>query len=118
MDRLRVQHVLFTLVQNALESPTPDNEPPNVHIDVTCDRYGLQVAVEDRGDGLNADVTEHLFRPFFTTKPHGTGLGLASSRAIIEAHDGSIGFQNLPEGGARFWFQLPVAIEEMQETRT
>jgi signal transduction histidine kinase len=50
-----------------------------------------------------------LFRPFFTTKPQGTGLGLASSRAIIESHDGSIGFDNLPAGGSRFWFRLPLA---------
>jgi signal transduction histidine kinase len=55
------------------------------------------------------DLQDQLFRPFFTTKAQGTGLGLASSRAIIESHDGTIGFVNLPEGGSRFWFRLPVA---------
>jgi signal transduction histidine kinase len=50
-----------------------------------------------------------LFRPFFTTKPQGTGLGLASSRAIIESHEGTIGFANVPAGGSRFWFRLPLA---------
>jgi len=53
-------------------------------------------------------VREKLFRPFFTTKRHGTGLGLASSRAIIESHEGTIGFDNLPAGGSRFWFRLPL----------
>jgi signal transduction histidine kinase len=49
-----------------------------------------------------------LFRPFFTTKPQGTGLGLASSRAIVEAHDGEIGVEGDPSGGAQFWFRIPA----------
>jgi signal transduction histidine kinase len=58
--------------------------------------------------GLSADAREQLFRPFFTTKRNGTGLGLASSRAIIEAHEGTIGYDDLEGGGARFWFRLPA----------
>lgn len=115
IDRLRIQHVLFTLVQNALEAPTRDREPPNVRIEVTGDRYGVQVCLQDRGIGINDNAREHMFRPFFTTKPQGTGLGLASSRAIIEAHEGTIGFENAPEGGTRFWFRLPAAVKESGE---
>lgn len=112
IDRLRIQHVLFALVQNALEASTKANEPRSVRIRVTGDRYGLRVAVEDQGAGVPAEASEHLFRPFFTTKPRGTGLGLASSRAIIEAHEGSIGFENAPEAGTRFWFRLPAAVQQ------
>jgi C4-dicarboxylate-specific signal transduction histidine kinase len=57
---------------------------------------------------IGPDADPKLFKPFFTTKRRGTGLGLASSRAIIEAHEGTIGFENLRLGGARFWFRLPV----------
>lgn len=112
IDRLRIQHVLLALVQNAIEAPTRNNEPSNVRVEVTSDRYALQVVVQDQGTGIHESAREHLFRPFFTTKKHGTGLGLASSRAIIEAHEGSIGFENAPDGGARFWFRLPAAAVE------
>jgi two-component system sensor kinase FixL len=108
IDRLRIQHVLLTLVQNALEAQGEVDSTPNVRIQVTGDRYGVCVAVEDKGSGVQDVARENLFHPFFTTKQNGTGLGLASSRAIIEAHEGTIGFENLPAGGARFWFRLPA----------
>jgi C4-dicarboxylate-specific signal transduction histidine kinase len=112
MDRLRIQHVLFTLVQNAMEASTRPGETPQIRIDVTGDRYGVQIAVTDRGTGIPEEARAHLFHPFFTTKPHGTGLGLASSRAIAESHQGSIGFENMPGGGASFWLRLPAATSD------
>jgi two-component system sensor histidine kinase PilS (NtrC family) len=64
--------------------------------------------VIDSGEGVPAEIQGQMFRPFFTTKLRGTGLGLASSRAIIEAHEGTIGFEVRKQGGSRFWFRLPV----------
>lgn len=112
VDRLRIQHVLFALVQNALEVPRRDSAVPEVRIEVTGDRYGVLTAVIDGGAGVSAEAHENLFRPFYTTKRDGTGLGLASSRAIIEAHDGTIGCENVTGGGTRFWFRLPAASRE------
>lgn len=109
IDRLRIQHVLFSLVQNALEAPARDGEPPRVRVVVTGDRFGVQVAVEDRGAGIAHAAREQLFLPFFTTKLHGTGLGLASSRAILESHDGSLDFEDIEGGGTRFILRLPAA---------
>lgn len=109
IDRLRIQHVLFALVQNALEAPPRQDTPPGVRIEISGDRYAVQVSVIDRSAGPPADARAQLFRPFFTTKPNGTGLGLASSRAIVEAHGGGIGFDDDASGGARFWFTLPAA---------
>lgn len=109
IDRLRVQHVLFTLVQNALEAPRAPHMPAVARIDISGDRYGVLTAVTDHGMGVPEEARDNLFRPFFTTKPSGTGLGLASSRAIVEAHGGSIGFDSMAGGGARFWFRLPAA---------
>lgn len=117
IDRLRIQHVLFTLVQNAVEAPTRAGESPVISIDVTGDRYGVQIAVTDRGTGVPDQARNQLFHPFFTTKTHGTGLGLASSRAIAEAHDGSIGFENLAGGGARFTLRLPAATSDGEIAR-
>jgi C4-dicarboxylate-specific signal transduction histidine kinase len=109
IDRLRIQHVLYALAQNAVDAGAQMSDPPSIRIDVSADRYTVETGVTDSGPGVPADLQGQLFRPFFTTKPQGTGLGLASSRAIIESHDGSIGFDNLPAGGSRFWFRLPLA---------
>ncbi|MBM0108182.1 hypothetical protein JM946_25905 [Steroidobacter sp. S1-65] len=109
VDRLRIQHVLFTLVQNSLEVHRPEQRPARVRVEVTGDRYAVTTTVIDNGVGLTTEARAHLFRPFFTTKDQGTGLGLASSRAIVEAHEGAIGFDDVADGGARFWFRLPAA---------
>lgn len=108
VDRLRIQHVLYTLVQNSLEVRRPPGEAPGVRIEATADRYAVTLAVIDNGVGLTSEARAQLFRPFFTTKEHGTGLGLASSRAIVEAHEGAIGCDDVEGGGARFWFRLPA----------
>lgn len=107
-DRLRIQHVIYTLVQNSLEVRRPSERAPRVRIEATGDRYSVTLAVIDNGIGLSAEARAQLFRPFFTTKEHGTGLGLASSRAIVEAHEGAIGCDDVTSGGARFWFRLPA----------
>jgi C4-dicarboxylate-specific signal transduction histidine kinase len=109
IDRLRIQHVLYALTQNAVDASAQMSDPPSIRIDVSADRYSVETGVTDSGPGIPADLQGQLFRPFFTTKPQGTGLGLASSRAIIESHEGTIGFDDLPAGGSRFWFRLPLA---------
>jgi C4-dicarboxylate-specific signal transduction histidine kinase len=109
IDRLRIQHVLFALVQNACDASAESAAEAIIGIAVTSDRYVVETSISDPGAGVAAEMQDRLFRPFFTTKRRGTGLGLASSRAIIEAHEGTIGFENLGSGGSRFWFRLPVA---------
>ncbi|MGO9515261.1 MAG: sensor histidine kinase [Steroidobacteraceae bacterium] len=109
IDRLRIQHVLFALVQNAFDASSQNADPARVTIAASSDRYAVETSVTDSGAGVPAEIRDQLFRPFFTTKPRGTGLGLASTRAIIEAHQGTIGFEQAPSGGSRFWFRLPVA---------
>ncbi len=112
IDRLRIQHVLFTLVQNAVDASMQTEGALMIRIDVSTDRYCVETSVSDSGPGVAAELQDKLFRPFFTTKRQGTGLGLASSRAIVESHDGTIGFENSPAGGSRFWFRLPVVETE------
>ena len=109
IDRLSIQHVLFALTQNAVDASTEMSGSPSVWIDVSADRNAVHTSVTDSGPGVPAELRDQVFRPFFTTKPRGSGLGLASSRAIVESHDGTIGFDNLPAGGSCFWFRLPIA---------
>lgn len=114
-DEIRIQHVLYALAQNAFEArnDSQQNATP-VRIEVQHDQYSVVTAVSDSGPGVTAGAEPHLFQPFFTTKQRGTGLGLASSRAIVEAHDGRIGFENLPQGGAKFWVRLPIIVESTE----
>jgi C4-dicarboxylate-specific signal transduction histidine kinase len=109
VDRLRIQNVLLCLVQNAIDASAQIQGERVIRIDVSAERYTVETGITDSGAGVPAELAERLFRPFFTTKPQGAGLGLASSRAIVESHEGTIGFQNRDLGGVRFWFRLPVA---------
>jgi C4-dicarboxylate-specific signal transduction histidine kinase len=109
IDRLKVQHVLFSLFQNALDASVQNAGRLRVTLGTRADRYAVETSITDSGPGIAIEARDKVFRPFFTTKTHGTGLGLASSRAIIEAHDGTIGFDSdAGGGGARFWFRLPI----------
>lgn len=117
IDRPGIQHVLFTLVRNACEASSAAADPV-IEISVRVDRYTVESSVADRGSGVRPELRERLFQPFFTTKPKGTGLGLASCRAIVEAHAGSMGFEDRPGGGSRFWFRLPIANEDRHSFET
>jgi C4-dicarboxylate-specific signal transduction histidine kinase len=107
VDRLRIQLVLFSLVHNALEA-SAQNSGSQVRIEVRADRYAVETSILDSGSGIAAELAGKVFRPFFTTKAGGTGLGLASSRATVEAHEGTIGFEKGIPAGSRFWFRLPI----------
>ena len=107
VDRLRIQLVLFSLVQNALDA-SAQNGGKSVTVEVRSDRYAIETAITDSGAGISPETVDQVFRPFFTTKAGGTGLGLASSRASIEAHEGTIGFDKAMPEGCRFWFRLPI----------
>ena len=76
---------------------------------VRAEKYAVEISVTDSGFGIPLETRSQIFKLFFTTKPHGIGLDLASSRAIVEAHEGTIGFEADAAGGTRFWFRLPVA---------
>jgi|HigsolmetaAR202D_1030399.scaffolds.fasta_scaffold00204_13 two-component system sensor kinase FixL len=111
IDRLRIQHVLYTLAQNAFDATIANKaaERREVAIELKGDRYGVEISVIDSGAGIAPEQRTQIFHPFFTTKPQGTGLGLASARAIVQAHEGTIGFDAAEGGGTRFWFRLPAA---------
>jgi len=107
IDRLRIQLVLFSLVQNALDA-SAQNDAKQVRVEISADRYAVETSIIDSGPGITTESVEKIFRPFYTTKPGGTGLGLASSRASIEAQEGTIGFDRAEPTGCRFWFRLPI----------
>lgn len=110
-DQLLLEQVLVNLVRNAQEAMVQSGSPQRKLTIRSFAPAGARVgvAVCDTGPGLRPQQLEHLFEPYFTTKPGGTGMGLAICRATIEAHDGEIWAYNNPSGGATFQFVLPVA---------
>jgi two-component system sensor kinase FixL len=112
-DRVHLQQVLLNLILNgmdALDQARPENRRVGVTARLNA-AQAVEIVVNDAGPGIPADVLGRIFNPFFTTKSHGMGMGLAISRTIIEAHDGRIWAENRPGGGAAFLFTLPIADE-------
>jgi two-component system sensor kinase FixL len=108
-DRVQIQQVLVNLLRNAMEAMTDSRRR---ELSVTNARAGdamIEIAVSDSGPGIPEEVRSNLFRPFFTTKEAGMGVGLSISRTIIEAHGGQLSAEANAAGGATFRFTLPAA---------
>ena len=112
-DNVQLQQVLLNLVRNACDAMDAVALPRRkLTITSAIHTPGLlQVSVADRGVGIAGTDLEKLFEPFFSTKPQGMGLGLSISRSVIVAHGGRLWAQNNADGGATFYFTLPVSAE-------
>ncbi|WP_051979120.1 two-component regulator propeller domain-containing protein [Edaphobacter aggregans] len=112
-DRVQLQQVLMNLMLNGIEAM---KEAGGVLTVKTEPGEGGQVliSVSDTGVGLPAGRAEEIFNAFFTTKPQGTGMGLAISRSIIESHTGRLWATPNDGRGATFHFTLPIATEELK----
>jgi signal transduction histidine kinase len=115
-NRIEIEQVVANLVRNALEAMSATPEPVLAIHTLRGEDGGTEVAIADRGAGLGPTIRENLFKPFFTTKPNGIGLGLSISRAIVEAHGGRLSADTNPEGGAVFRFTLPAYGEHDAHT--
>jgi two-component system, NtrC family, sensor histidine kinase PilS len=103
-DQLR--QVFWNLVLNAAQSDPSDRI---VRISGSGDGGEAQISIEDRGCGMAPESMERLFEPFYTTKPKGTGLGLATVHRVVEAHGGRIGITSQPGSGTTVRVFLPLA---------
>jgi len=104
-DPDQLEQLLINLIRNAVDATLETSG--RVWIDWEAVDGGVQVTVEDEGPGL--PDTSNLFVPFFTTKPAGSGIGLALSRQIAEAHGGTLTLENRPgTRGCRATLRLPV----------
>jgi C4-dicarboxylate-specific signal transduction histidine kinase len=110
-DRIQLQQVLLNLVMNAIEALSGvGGEPRTLWVSSECGAAPeVVIVVRDSGPGLEPEGRERLFETFYTTKPHGLGLGLAISRRIIEAHGGRLWASAHNDHGATFQFTLPTA---------
>ena len=105
-DPAQLQQVLLNLVKNARESGGPEDQ---VTVSIRADRGGSRVTIADRGPGMSASVLQQALLPFYSTKPGGSGVGLALAREVVDAHDGWIKLDNRPDGGLAVSFWIPSA---------
>ena len=111
-DRVQLQQVLMNLMINGIDAMK--NVDGTRELSIKSERgedEQLLVTVSDTGTGLPLQHTDQIFDAFFTTKPHGTGMGLRISRSILESHGGRLwAGANCPRG-ATFCFTLPISAE-------
>ena len=106
IDPAQFGQALLNLVKNAHES---GGDPADVAVKVLPLHGQVRIEVLDRGSGMNEAVLQNALVPFYSTKRNGTGLGLALTREIIEAHDGRIALHNRDGGGLCVTLHLPLA---------
>jgi signal transduction histidine kinase len=111
-DRVQLQQVLMNLMMNSIDAMRDVNGTRQLTIN---SRRGgnahLLVSVSDTGVGLPPQQTDQIFDAFFTTKSHGTGMGLRISRSIVESHGGRLWADGNSPRGASFHLTLPAKIE-------
>ncbi len=110
-DTIQLQQVALNLILNGAEAMI-DLDPDSRKITVLTEKHDeqtLKVSVRDSGKGLDEDIFDQIFDPFYTTKSQGMGMGLSISRSIIEAHGGRLWAANNPDRGATFHFTIPIS---------
>jgi PAS domain S-box-containing protein len=107
IDPVQVQQVILNLAMNGMDAMMQVGRPRELII--RTEKHGdagVLVTVKDHGSGIGSEIAARMFEPFFSTKPEGTGMGLAICRSIIEAHDGQLWAENSVRGGAILQFTL------------
>jgi signal transduction histidine kinase len=105
-DPAQINQVLLNLLLNAIQSM---DKPGVIRVTLRqTDEDAVTITVSDQGKGIAPEHLPNIFRPFFTTKGHGTGLGLSLARRIVEAHGGNIMVESTLGEGTRFKVELPI----------
>jgi PAS domain S-box-containing protein len=107
-DRVQLQQVLMNLMLNSIDAMKDMDGKREITIQSQHEDGQVLISVSDTGVGLPAEQADKIFSAFFTTKTHGTGMGLRISRSIIESHGGRLWAAGNSPRGARFCFTLPA----------
>jgi signal transduction histidine kinase len=111
-DRVQLQQVLMNLIANSIDAMKEVDGARELAVkSQRTEKEEVLVSVSDTGVGLPPLQTDQIFNAFFTTKPHGTGMGLRISHSIIDSHGGRLWAADNSPRGASFHFALPAKIE-------
>ena len=124
LDERYIKQALINIIQNAIDAmnENKDNEKydkkKEIYIKLkTIDNYAV-ISIKDTGIGMKEETLNKIFEPYFTTKRHGTGLGLTNVVRIIEAHNGNITIESEYEKGSEFIIKLPLKQENQKFLNT
>jgi signal transduction histidine kinase len=109
-DGQRLRQVFSNVMKNALEAIDPRRSDGRVIINLFPEEDRAVVEVIDNGAGIAPEDREKIFLPFFTTKPSGTGLGMAIVKKIVDLHGGDISVESAPGRGTRVRISLPAVV--------
>jgi signal transduction histidine kinase len=111
-DRVQLQQVMMNLIMNSIDAMRNVEGTRELAIkSQRAEDEHLLVSVSDTGVGLPAQQADQIFNAFFTTKLHGTGMGLSISRSIVESHGGRLTAAANSPRGASVYFTLPTKVE-------
>ena len=114
-DRVQLQQVMMNLIMNSIDAmKSVDGTRRLFIISRLLDNQEILVSVSDTGVGLPPQQADQIFNAFFTTKLHGTGMGLRISGTIVESHGGRLWAEHNSPRGANFHFTLPTKIEAIE----
>jgi len=114
-DRKALVGAVLNLLENALQATPNGGE---VAVSAAGADGWVRIAVRDTGPGMEPDLLQRVFEPFFTTRQEGTGLGLAIVRSVAAAHGGEVSVGSVPGQGCEFVIRLPVVEAISAETET
>jgi len=109
-DANHIKQVFINLIKNAVEAIEKDGD-----IKLTIEKTSAQfcaISIEDTGLGMKKEVVDHIFEPFYTTKPDGTGLGMMITEKIIQEHHGYIEIESTYGEGTKITIFLPLSINK------
>jgi C4-dicarboxylate-specific signal transduction histidine kinase len=111
-DRVQLQQVLMNLIVNSIDAMREVDGARELTVKSrSTEKEEVLVSVSDTGVGLPPQQADQIFNAFFTTKAHGTGMGLRISRSIVESHGGRLWAAENSPRGASFYFALPTKVE-------
>ncbi len=113
-DSVQVQQVMMNLIMNSIDAMKDLDQTRELSIrSQNAGDRELMISVSDNGVGLPQYQPDQIFEAFFTTKPHGIGMGLRISRTIVESHGGRLWAADNSPRGASFYFTLPTNVEPL-----
>jgi len=114
-DRVQLQQVMMNLIMNSIDAMKDVDGARELTINSrSAESEQVMVSVSDTGVGLPSQQADQIFNAFFSTKAHGTGMGLRISRSIVESHGGRLWAADNASRGASFHLTLPTKVEEHQ----
>jgi PAS domain S-box-containing protein len=118
IDPIQIEQVILNLIRNGFDAMNGGHSTARAELTIrtkASENSEVLVSIQDCGTGIALGSFDEIFNPFFTTKPDGMGMGLSISRSIIEAHGGQMWARSNGEGGATFYFTVPLTKAESYE---